>query len=144
MLKIKQKRKQERDRAAQLENIQAQGQANQKASEAAALADVQKEQAVAQTKIQIEQAKSQMEIDRMQQEAIIKKELMAEEYSYQIQLAQLEAQRETTREAEIEDRKDKRTQIQATQQSKMIDQRKNDLLPTDFESQNDSLGGFGL
>ncbi len=144
MLKIKQKRKQDKDRAAQLENIQAQGQANQKASEAAALADVQKEQAVAETKIQIEQAKSQFEIERMEQEANIKKQLMAEEFQYKLQLAQMEAGRETTREAEIEDRKDKRTRIQATQQSKMIEQRQKDLLPTDFESENDSLGGFGL
>jgi len=143
-LKQKQKQKQERDRAAQLENIQAQSEANQKASEAAALADVQKEQAMAQTKIQIEQAKSQMEIERMEQEARIKKQLMAEEFQYQLELAQMEAQRETTREAEIEDRKDKRTKIQATQQSKMIEQRQKDLLPTDFESENDSLGGFGL
>ena len=80
----------------------------------------------------------------MEQEALIKKQLMAEEFSYQIQLAQAQAQRETTREAEIEDRKDKRTRIQATQQSEMINQRQHDLLPTDFESQNDSLGGFGL
>ena len=49
------------------------------------------------------------------------------------------------KEKEIEDRKDKRTQIQATQQSQMISQRKNDTLPTDFESAaNDNLGGFGL
>jgi len=144
MLKIKQKRKQDKDRAAQLENIQAQGEANQKSSEAAALADVQKEQAVAETKIQIEQAKSQFEIERMEQEANIKKQLMAEEFQYKLQLAQMEAGRETAREAEIEDRKDKRTRIQATQQSKMIEQRQKDLLPTDFESENDSLGGFCL
>ena len=141
MLKLKQKRKQESDRAAQLENINAQGQANQKSSEAAALADVQKEQAVAQTKIQIEQAKSQFEIERMEKEAIIKKQLMAEEFQYDLQLAQMTAGRETTKEAEIEDRKDKRTRIQATQQSKMIEQRQNDTLPTDFESKNDSLEG---
>ena len=85
-----------------------------------------------------------MEIERMEQEARIKKQLMAEEFQYQLELAKMEAQRETTREAEIEDRKDKRTKIQATQQSKMIEQRQNDLLPTDFESENDSLGGFGL
>jgi len=145
MLKITQKKKREADRAAQLQNIKAQGEANQKASEAAALANVQQEQAVAQTKIQIEQAKSQMEISRMEQEAAIKKELMAEEFNYQLQLAQMTAERETTREAEIEDRKDKRTKIQATQQSEMINQRQNDLLPTNFESENDSMGGgFGL
>ena len=144
VLKQKQRQKKEADRAAQLENIKAQGEANQKASEAAALAEVQKEQAVAQTKIQIEQAKIQFEIQRMEQEAIIKKQLMAEEFQYQLQLAQAEQERQTNREAEIEDRKDKRTKIQATQQSEMISQRQNDTLPTNFESENDSLGGFGL
>jgi len=144
VLKQKQRQKKEADRAAQLENIKAQGEANQKASEAAALAEVQKEQAVAQTKIQIEQAKIQFEIQRMEQEAVIKKQLMAEEFQYQLQLAQAEQERQTNREAEIEDRKDKRTKIQATQQSEMISQRQNDTLPTNFESENDSLGGFGL
>ena len=144
VLKQKQKKKAADMHAKQLENIQAQADANAKSTEKAALAEVQKEQAVAQTKIQIEQAKSQFEIERMEQEALIKKQLMAEEFQYQLQLAQMEAKRETTREAEIEDRKDKRTRIQATQQSEMINQRQNDLLPTNFESQNDSLGGFGL
>ena len=144
VLKQKQKKKAEAAHAKQLENIKTQAEANAKSAEKTALADVQKEQAIAQTKIQIEQAKSQFEIERMEQEALIKKQLMAEEFQYQLQLAQMEAQRQTTRETEIEDRKDKRTKIQATQQSEMINQRQNDLLPTNFESQNDSLGGFGL
>ena len=144
VLKQKQKKKAEAAHAKQLENIKTQAEANAKSAEKTALADVQKEQAIAQTKIQIEQAKSQFEIERMEQEASIKKQLMAEEFQYQLQLAQMEAKRQTTRETEIEDRKDKRTKIQATQQSEMINQRQNDLLPTNFESQNDSLGGFGL
>ena len=42
-------------------------------------------------------------------------------------------------------RKDKRVKIQGTQQSELIDQRKNDLLPKNFESAgNDNLSGFGL
>jgi len=39
------------------------------------------------------------------------------------------------KENAIEDRKDKRTKLQATQQSEMISQRKNDGLPIDFENQ---------
>ena len=114
-------------------------------SEQAALNEVQKQEALAQTEIQIEQAKSQFEIQRMEQEALIKKQLMAEEFQYSLQLAQMNMQATKQKEAEIEDRKDKRTKIQATQQSKMIEQRQNDLLPTDFESAgNDNLGGFGL
>merc|ERR1712078_786178 len=127
MLKLRQKEKQERDRAQQLENIQAQN------------------QALADTEVQIEQAKSQFEIQRMEQEALIKKQLMAEEFRYDMQLAQIQGQAQQQKEAAIEDRKDKRIRIQGTQESELVNQRQNDLLPKDFESAgNDTLGGFGL
>ena len=145
MLKLKRKQKQERDQAQQQQMIQAQAQANMQQSEQAAMNEVEKQQALAQTEIQIEQAKSQFEIQRMEQEALIKKQLMAEEFQYQLQLAQAQVAKDREKEQFIEDRKDKRTKLQATQQSKMIEQRQNDLLPTDFESAgNDNLGGFGL
>jgi len=145
VLKFRRIKKQEQDQAAQQAQIQAQAQANMQQSEQAALNEVQKQEALAQTEIQIEQAKSQFEIQRMEQEALIKKQLMAEEFQYQLQLAQAQIGRDKQKEQFIEDRKDKRTKIQATQQSKMIEQRQNDLLPTDFESAgNDNLGGFGL
>ncbi len=145
VLKYRRLQKQQQDQAAQQQQIQAQAEANMKQSEQAAMNEVQKQEALAQTEIQIEQAKSQFEIQRMEQEALIKKQLMAEEFQYQLQLAQAEVAKDQAKEQFIEDRKDKRTQIQATQQSKMIEQRQNDLLPTDFESAgNDSLGGFGL
>jgi len=144
MLKQKRATKAKEDQARQMANIQAQAQANAESAEKAALYEVQKQQALTQEKVNIEQAKSQFEMQRMQTEAQIKKELMAEEFNYQIQLAQATIQRDAQREKEIEDRKDNRTRIQATQQSELIDQRKNDLLPKNFESSNDSLGGFGL
>ena len=145
LLKLKRKKKQAAMEAAQLNNIQAQAQANAETAEKAAFAEVQKQQALTQEKVNIEQAKSQFEIQRMQTEAQIKRELMAEEFNYQMQLAQIRANAEANKISEVEDRKDKRTKIQATQQSELIDQRKNDLLPKDFESQgNDGLGGFNL
>jgi hypothetical protein len=144
MLKQKRAVKAKEEQAKQMANIQAQAQANAESAEKAALFEVQKQQALTQEKVNIEQAKSQFEMTRMQTEAAIKKELMAEEFNYQMQLAQATIQREAEREKEIEDRKDNRTKIQATQQSELIDQRKNDLLPKNFESSNDSLGGFGL
>ncbi len=145
ILKYRRIQKQKQDQAAQQQQIQAQAQANMQQSEQAAMNEVQKQEALANTEIQIEQAKSQFEIQRMEQEALIKKQLMAEEFQYQLQLAQAKLGREKEKEQFIEDRKDKRTKIQATQQSKMIEQRQNDLLPTDFESAgNDNLGGFGL
>ena len=82
---------------------------------------------------------------------------MAVEFDYNLRLAQAKIGREKEREQFIEDRKDKRTKLEGTQQSQMIDQRKNNLLPIDFESSddiglpenfesagNDNLGGFGL
>jgi len=144
-LKLKQTQKQKEKQEAAQKNIQAQAQANAQTTEAAAMAEVQKQQALTQEKVNLEQAKSQFEIQRMQNEAQIKRELMAEEFNYQMQLAKARAGVELEREKEIEDRKDKRTRIQGTQQSEMIDQRKNDLLPINFESEgNDDLSGFNL
>jgi hypothetical protein len=145
MLKLKRKQKQEQDQANQKAMIAAQGEANAKAAESAALNEVEKQQALAQTEIQIEQAKSQFEIQRMEQEALIKKQIMAEQFQYDLQLAQQQNAKISEKEQFIEDRKDKRTKLQATQQSEMISQRQNDGLPTDFENQaTENLSGFGL
>ena len=137
VLKYRRIQKQKQDQQAQQQQIQAQGQAQQQASEAAAMQEVQKQEALAQTEIQIEQAKSQFEIQRMEQEALIKKQIMAEQFQYDLQLAQQQNAKISEKEQFIEDRKDKRTQIQATQQSKMIEQRQKDMLPTDFEGGGD-------
>ena len=145
MLKIKRKQKIERDQAAQQQNIQAQAKANAETAEKAALAELQKQQALTESQLQLEQGKSQFEIQRMQTEAEIKKQLMAEEFNYNMQLAEAKARVERDKEKEIEDRKDERARIIGTQQSEMISQRQNDELPKNFESAgNDSLGGFGL
>tara|TARA_R110000765_G_scaffold69885_1_gene135586 strand:- start:391 stop:1254 length:864 start_codon:yes stop_codon:yes gene_type:complete len=138
VLKYKRTKKQQQEEQQQQLQVQSQSEANKEATEAAAMQEVEKQQALAQTQIQIEQAKSQFEIQRMQQDLQIKQQLMAKEFEYDMKLAQLGMQGKQQKEAEIEDRKDKRTQIQATQQSKMIQQRQDDLPPTDFE------GGEGM
>ena len=144
-LKYKRRKKIERDQKMQQENMQAQAQANAQASEAAAMAEVQKQQALAQTQIQIQQAKSQFEISKIQQEFEIKKLLMAEEFKYNMQLAQAQVGAQQQKINDIEDRKDKRVKMQATQQSELIDQRKNDTMPKNFESEFDNISsGFGL
>ena len=144
MLKQKRRLKQERDQKAAQANMQAQAQANAKLAEQTALAETQKQQVLVDQKMQLEQAKSQFEIQRMQAEAQIKRELMAEEFNYNVQLAKTKYSSEGNKEKEIEDRKDKRARIIGTQQSQMIQQRQNDGTPIDFESTNDSLGDFGL
>lgn len=134
MLKLKRTRKQEKIQQQQLANIQAQAQANSESAEKAAMFEVQKQQALTETMVNLEQAKAQFELQRMQTEAEIKKQLLAEAFQYDMQLAQLKAQADLGKFQEQENRKDERTKIQATQQSELIDQRKNNSLPKDFES----------
>ena len=144
-LKYKRKKKLERDQANQQANIQAQAQANAQLAEQTAMAEVQKQQAIIEQKIQLEQYKSNFEIQRLQQEAQLKKQLMAEEFGYNMQLAQMQMQQQEGKLNMMEDRKDQRTKIQATQQSELIQQRQNNTFPKDFESSGlDTLNGFGL
>ena len=146
LLKLRRKKKLERDQQMQQENIQAQAQANAQSQQVAAQAEVQKDQALFQTKAQLEQMKAQIDQQKMQQEVELKKELMALEFQYNMQLKGIEVDGQKQKESNKEDRKDERTKMQASQQSELIDQRKNDSPPKNFESSgNDILGGgFGL
>jgi hypothetical protein len=142
LLKIRRKKKGEKDQAIQQQNIQMQAQANTQAAQAAAQVELQKEQALAQGQAQLEQMKAQIEAQKMQQEVLHKKELMALEFQYNMQLKGVEVDGMKSREKEKEDRKDERTKIQATQQSEMIEQRNSGKPPKNFESAgNDILGG---
>ena len=145
LLKKRRKLKAKREQAAQQANIQMQAQANAEAAERAAMAEVQKQQILTESTLQIEQGKSQFSIQKLQQEAEIKKQLMQLEFDFNMQLTKAQSANKMADEAQKEDRKDQRTKMQATQQSELINQRQNDLLPTDFESKGfDNLGGFGL
>ena len=76
------------------------------------------------------------------QEVEYKKELMQLEFEMNMQLKSMEVEGTKGKEKEKEDRKDERTKIQASQQSELIDQRKNEKPPKNFESAgNDILGG---
>ena len=140
-LKLKRKEKQAKDQKASQDNMKAQAQANAESSERAAMAELQKQQSLAQTTLQVAQGKSEFDIARINREAEIKQQLMELQFNYDKQLKEMELQRLGTKESLIEDRKDTRTRIEGTQQSQMIDQRKNDLLPTDFEKNQDSTPG---
>ncbi len=137
MVKLKRKKAAEAAQAANLANIEAQGAANAQASEAAAMAEVQKRQAEIDTKLKFEKGKSQFEIERMRVDAQIKRELMQLEFNYNMQLGQQKVNREADREQEIENRKDRRTKIVGTQQSAIADQKSNNLLPINFEQNQD-------
>jgi len=137
MLKIKRKRKMAQDQQNQQANIQAQAAAQAETAEKTAMAEVQKQEAISGSKVQYEQARTQMEIKKMEIQSQLDQQKMQLQHQYDMQLKQIETQSMQQKENAIEDRKDKRTQMQATQQSEMISQRKNDGLPINFEQQQD-------
>jgi hypothetical protein len=142
LLKLRRKKKLDRDQAVQEKNMQMQSQMNQQAAQAAAQSEVQKNQALTASQGELEQLKAQLASQRMMQEVQHKKELMQLEFQMNMQLKGMEVNGKKTGEKEKEDRKDERTKIQATQQSELIDQRNSGKPPKNFESSgNDILGG---
>lgn len=142
LLKVRREAKLKKDQQMQQENIKAQADANAQSQQVAAQAEVQKQQAITQQKIALEKEKANLDTMKLQQEAQLKKELMGLEFQYNIQLRSLDAAGKQNDMQAKEDRKDERTKIQASQQSQLIEQRKNNTPPTDFESSgNDILSG---
>ena len=146
MLKVRRSKKLKQDQLMQQQNIQLQQQAAQQTEVAKTQMSMQKDQATMQMEMQMEQMKAQLANQRMMNEAELKKELMMLEFDMNMQLSQVEVQAKSDKEKELEDRKDERTKIQATQQSELIDQRKNDLPPKNFESSGNDVitGGFNM
>ena len=134
VLKQKRKQKQKMEQEQQMQVAQAQEQAKAAAAQAIAESEMQKQQALTAANVQYEQAKAQMEIQKIQQQAQIKREEMEIQHMYDMELKRMEVEAMKSKEAAIEDRKDKRIKMEGTQQSEMIDQRNNDLLPIDFEN----------
>lgn len=144
LLKIKRKQKQSDDMKNEQAKIQMQTQGNIQSSQAAAQAALQKVQAEATAKAQIAQAQMQFDVQRMQAEAQIKQQLMQVEFEYNMQLKGMEVEQIKKLDMDKEKAKDNRTKLQATQQSKLIEQRQKDLPAMNFESEEDSLDGFDL
>ena len=133
LLKQKRKKRQAMEQQQAQMNIQAQADANAQTAERAAMAEVQKQEALSAQNLNYEKAKSQFDIQRMQVASQIKQQEMQIQFDFDKQLKEMEVDQMIQREKYIEDRKDNRTKLEGTQQSKMIDQRKFDLLPTNFQ-----------
>ena len=142
LLKIRRRKKFEQDQAAAQNNIQAQSQANAQSAQAAAQADIQKNEALTGQKAELIKIESNLEMQKLQQEKELKKELMKFEFELSMALKEKDNEVYTNKEKYKEDRKDERTRIQASQQSKLIEQRKDKKGEQEFESAgNDTMGG---
>jgi len=144
LLKMKRIKKQERQEQMEMQKQAMMSQQQLKSQEMAGQLSVQKMEMELQTKMQLKQAEVAFEIQLLQKQSELKSQLMAEEFSYNQQLSGMEVQSLSAREKEREDAKAKRISQQNTEQSKLIDQRKNNLPPLNFESNEDSLDGFDL
>ena len=144
LLKMKRIKKQDREEQMKMQQQAMIAQQQLKSQEMAGQLAIQKMQTELQTKMQLKQMETEYNIKTMQVQAELKSHLMAEEFQYNQQLNGMEMQTLSNREQEREDAKAKRISQQNTEQSKLIDQRKNNLPPLNFESNEDSLDGFDL
>ncbi len=139
MLNQKRKQKQKQMQEAQQANIKAQADANAQASERQAQAEMQKQQALTASNVQYEQAKNQMEIQRLQTQAQLDMQKIQLQHQLNMEIEKLRVEAMKEKESFIEDRKDKRTKMEGTQQSRMIEQRNSDGLPVNFEQESPGM-----
>lgn len=144
LLKVKRKAKQEREEKMAMQAQAMQAQQQMQSQQMAAQTSMQKMQAEAQAKMQLKQAEIAFEIEKMKNEAMLKERLMDKEFSLNMQLRGMEANQLQSREDQREKAKSERISQQNSEQSKLINQRKNNLPPMTFESNEDSLDGFDL
>ena len=138
LLKVKKQRKEVLDMEKQKTAMQMQTQSNVQSSQAASQSRMQEEQMKAQTKSQLMQMEAQLESQRMQQQAEIDMKLLQMKYELEGKVKSAEVSAIKSRETVKEDRKDQRTKIQASQQSKLIEQRKKDLPAQEFEEEKEN------
>jgi hypothetical protein len=144
LLKVKRKSKQQREEKMKMQAQAIQAQQQMQSQQMAAQASMQKIQAETQSSMQIKQAEIAFDIEKMKNEAMLKSQLMDKEFSLNMQLRGMEAEQLQKREDNREKAKSDRISQQNSEQSKLINQRKNNLPPMSFESNEDSLDGFDL
>jgi len=142
LLKMKRVKKQEREEQMEMQKQAMMAQQQLQSQQMAGQLAMQKMQTELQTKMQLKQAEVAFEIQLLEKQAEMKSVLMAEEFDYNLKLNGMEIEKISERDQMKEDAKAKRISQQNTEQSKLINQRKNNLPPLSFESNEDSLDGF--
>ena len=144
LLKVKRLAKQERDEKMAMQKQAMVAQQQIKSQELAAQVALQKIQLETESKMKVKQAEIAFEIEKNKNEAALKSQLMEQEFNYNVRLRDVSEQALAFREGAREQAKSDRISQQNSEQSKLIAQRKNNLPPQNFESNEDSLDGFDL
>jgi hypothetical protein len=142
LLKIKRRKKEERDQMIQQQNMKAQADANAQAQEAAAAAEMQKNQQKTQIELQVEQQKAQSKLEYLQQEVKSKMELMQFEFDLNMKMQGVQDQAKKDEATQKEDRLDEREKIKGKQKTELEQVKQTNRPTPKFESSgNDILGG---
>ena len=146
LLKVKRRKKMERDQAMQQQNIQAQSQATAAAAQESAKIEMEKNMAKSNSDMELEKTKNSLKIQYLQNEARVKKELMILEFDLNSKIKDQERETANKMESIREDRKDQRVDRQADHQKGMIEQRKGGEQPKKFESSGNDIvtGNAGI
>ena len=144
LLKMKRIKTQEREEKMAMQKQAMIAQQQLQSQQMAGQVAMQKIEMETNSKIKVKQAEIAFDMEKLQKEAEMKSLLMREEFQYNMQMHGMEVGNLTEREKMKEDAKAKRISQQNTEQSKLINQRKNNLPPMNFESNEDSLDGFDL
>ncbi len=139
LLKVRKKRRDKLEKQKQQENITLQAQAQQESQMAVEAKKQEGDARRLELEAQILQMKNEFELARMDKELQAKLTLLEKQGEINNNKQGVDVATQVSKEMFREDRKDKRTEKQASQQSKMIQQRQQDLDPIDFDGQ-DSLG----
>ena len=138
LLKIRKKRKDQEDQKRNQQNIQAQAKANQESAQAASQGRMQETQHKTQSEAELLKLKAQLEMQKLEAEKQHEAEMLQMKYEYEMQIKNIESKGLSSRETNREDRKDKRTELQASQQSRLIAQRKQGTPAEVFDTQKKS------
>jgi hypothetical protein len=144
LLKMKRIKTQDREEKMNMQKQAMIAQQQLKSQEMAGQMAMQKIQMETNSKMQIKQAEIAFEIQKLEKEAEMKSYLMREEFDYNMQLHNMESGIIDSRDKMKEKEKAKRISQQNSEQSKLINQRKNNLPPMTFESNEDSMDGFDM
>jgi len=146
LLKIKRRKKQERDQIIQQQNIQAQAQANTQASQEATKMKIEEAQVNYDNEVNLEKTRNSLKTRYLEQEARVKKELMMLEFELNNRIKKQERDNLNKVNSMKENRKDARVNMQARNQERQIEQRNRGKSFKSFESSGNDIitGDVGL
>jgi hypothetical protein len=144
LLKLKRVRKQQADQQFAREQQAMQSETQMQIQQMAEQSALKKIEAETGSKIAIKNAEAEAEMSKMEREAALKEKLMEKEFEYKLQILEKQQQYLNDRDSMREDEKNLREDKRSTAQSRLINQRKNNLPPQNFESRQDTLDGFNL